>query len=166
METHVNDQVGVIQGGPVRPEDETWMRRALELAREGRGHGEVPVGALLVQGQQVLGEGFNQPVRSHDPTAHAEIVAMRAASAALGNYRLTDTTLYVTIEPCAMCAGALIHARVSRLVFGATEPKAGAVCSHIYLLQQCHMNWQVQFTGGVLADECSALMRDFFAARR
>lgn len=151
---------------PIRPEDETWMRRALELAGDGRALGEVPVGAVLVQGDRVLGEGFNQPVRSHDPTAHAEIVALRAAAQAVENYRLMDTTLYVTIEPCAMCAGALIHSRVSRLVFGATEPKAGAVCSHLYLLQQCQMNWRVRFTGGVLAAECGQVMREFFASRR
>lgn len=142
------------------------MRLAIEEARAGRARGEVPVGAVVVLRDACIARGYNQPVSAHDPSAHAEIVALRQAALHLENYRLLDCTLYVTIEPCAMCAGALLHARVGRLVFGALEPKAGAVCSHIHLLQQCHTNWRVPFTGGVLADECSDLMKDFFASRR
>ncbi len=142
------------------------MRAALREAESGRARGEVPVGAVVVLRDACIGRGYNQPVSARDPSAHAEIVALRQAALAVDNYRLLDATLYVTIEPCAMCAGALLHARIGRLVFGALEPKAGAVCSHIHLLQQCHTNWRVPFTGNVLARECGALMRDFFASRR
>src|SRR5690554_300266 len=112
-------------------EHEHWMRQALALAARAEEQGEVPVGAVLVREGGVLGEGFNQPISSHDPTAHAEITALRDAARRAGNYRLPDSTLYVTIEPCAMCCGALVHARVAKVVFGAREPKAGAVCSHL-----------------------------------
>ncbi len=153
-------------GEPPRPGDEDWMQIALGEAEAGAAMGEVPVGAVVVLRNECIGRGFNQPVSARDPSAHAEIVALRAAAQYLENYRLLDATLYCTIEPCAMCAGALLHARIGRLVFGAPEPKAGAVCSHIHLLQQCHTNWKVPFTGRVLAEQCGALMRDFFAARR
>jgi len=134
--------------------DETYMRRALELAQRAAGDGEVPVGALVVSGGQVLGEGWNRPIGSCDPTAHAEIEAMRAAAAAMGNYRLTGATLYVTLEPCDMCLGAMFHARVARVVYGATDPKKLVLKS------------QVKAEGGVLAAECGAVLSAFFAARR
>lgn len=151
--------------------DEFWMRRALALAGHAAGHGEVPVGAVLVRGEgesaEILGEGWNQPITAQDPSAHAEIVALRRAAASVGNYRLPDTTLYVTIEPCTMCTGALIHARVGRLVFGATEPRAGAVCSHFRLLDTDGVyNHRMRWQQGVLADECSALIAGFFRERR
>ena len=153
-------------GDPARSGDEAWMREALREAEAGRRQGEVPVGAVVVLRDECIGRGYNQPLSARDPTAHAEIVALRQAARHLDNYRLLDAVLYVTIEPCAMCAGALLHARIGRLVFGAEEPRAGAVCSHIHLLQQCHTNWRVPFTGNVLADECGAMMRDFFSSRR
>jgi tRNA(adenine34) deaminase len=126
----------------------------------------VPVGAVLVRGDEVLAEGFNCPIGSHDPTAHAEIVVLREAAKKIGNYRLPGTTLYVTIEPCAMCVGAMIHARVERVVFGAPEPRAGAVVSSQRLLDATHFNHRVVYEGGVLADDCSAIMQQFFRAKR
>ncbi len=146
--------------------DETWMRHALVLAQRAASEGEVPVGAVLVRDGEVLGEGFNAPISGCDPTAHAEIQALRAAASSLANYRLPGATLYVTIEPCTMCVGALIHARISRLVFGAREPKAGAVVSQNNLLAHPAMNTQISYAEGVLADECSALISRFFAQRR
>ncbi len=147
--------------------DETvFMRRALELAAAGAALGEVPVGAVVVVDGQIVGEGFNQPITSADPTAHAEVVALRAAAKQVGNYRLPGATLYVTLEPCTMCAGALVHARVERLVFGATEPKAGAVLSQAQLLDAAHMNHRVVYEGGFLAEECSQALRTFFQSRR
>lgn len=146
--------------------DQYWMERALQLAGQAAAQGEVPVGAVVVRDGQVIGEGFNCPIGRHDPTAHAEIQALRAASRALGNYRLAGATLYVTIEPCSMCAGALVHARISRLVFGAREPKAGAVRSCRRLLEHPELNWRVDVTEGVLADDCARVMSDFFAERR
>lgn len=148
------------------PNDEHWMRLALEQARIGAAGGEVPVGAVLVQDGALLAAGYNRPIAAHDPTAHAEIDALRRAALALGNYRLSGSTLYVTIEPCTMCAGAMIHARVSRLVFGALEPRSGAVCSHFRLLDAEVYNHRISYTGGVLAAECSALMTEFFRGRR
>ena len=142
------------------------MELAIELAKEAAKHDEVPVGAVLVKDNQLIAQGFNQPISSHDPTAHAEIVTLRAASLALHNYRLPNSTLYVTLEPCAMCAGALIHARVERVVFGAREPKAGAVCSHLQLFQESFFNHQVKVTEGILKDECANLLSEFFLARR
>ena len=142
------------------------MRRALLLAARARDAGEVPVGAVLVKADQIIGEGWNQPIGSHDPSAHAEIIALRAAAQSFANYRLTDTTLYVTLEPCAMCAGAIIQARVKRIVYGAADPKAGAAGSVFDILGTVRLNHVVEITGGVLADECSSLLRDFFAARR
>jgi len=142
------------------------MRRALELAAQAEARGEVPVGALVVQGEQVIGEGFNQPITLKDPTAHAEILALRAAANTLGDYRLGGTTLYVTLEPCPMCAAALVHARVARLVFGAWDPRQGAAGSVFNLVTARAMNHQVDCFGGVLADECGALLKRFFESRR
>jgi len=142
------------------------MRRALELADRAAAAGEVPVGALVVRDGQVLGEGWNQVIGACDPSAHAEIVALRAAARAAGNYRLPGTTLYVTVEPCTMCAGALVHARVAQLVFGAREPRAGAVCSNGALLDAAHYNHRVLWSEGVLAGECASKLQGFFRARR
>lgn len=146
--------------------DRRWMRRALALAQQAAEAGEVPVGAVLVRDGQCIGEGSNRPISGVDPTAHAEIQALRAAAKSQDNYRLPGSTLYVTIEPCAMCAGAIVHARVERVVFAATEPKAGAVCSHWQLFDQPQLNHRVAYQGGVLADEAKALMQAFFAERR
>ena len=146
--------------------DEYYMRRALELAKQGEALGEVPVGAVIVKDGEIIGEGFNQPISSHDPTAHAEVVALRDAASRIENYRLVDCTLYVTIEPCTMCAGSLIHARIKRLVFGATEPKSGVVGSNGNVLLLPHFNHSIEIVSGVLADECSAAMSNFFATRR
>ena len=154
--------IGLYEAGS----DEYWMRLALEQARSAAAVGEVPVGAVLVRGDELLASGFNRPISTHDPTAHAEITVLRKAAAQLSNYRLPGTTLYVTIEPCAMCAGALVHARVARLVYGATEPRAGAVHSHLEILGHAHLNHIVEVCGGVLADESAKLMREFFADRR
>jgi tRNA(adenine34) deaminase len=137
--------------------DEYWMGEALNLALQADRANEVPVGALVIKADMVIGAGFNQPISSVDPSAHAEIVALRTAAKKLDNYRLIDSTLYVTVEPCAMCAGAIIHSRVSRVVFGAAEPKAGAVCSHLQLFDQPQMNHRVKWQGGVLADDASTL---------
>lgn len=146
--------------------DEHWMRLALALAARAAAAGEVPVAAILVADGQMLGEGWNCPIGSHDPTAHAEINALRAAARQRGNYRLIDTTLYVTLEPCVMCVGALIHARVARLVFGAREPRAGAVVSRFRLLEADCFNHRVSWREGVLATECGAQLVNFFRARR
>jgi tRNA(adenine34) deaminase len=146
--------------------DRHWMRRAMELALQAARAGEVPVGAVLVKDGQAIGEGWNRPIGAHDPTAHAEIQALRAAARALGNYRLTDTTLYVTLEPCAMCAGAVIHARVKRVVFGAFDPKGGAAGSVFEILGTDKLNHRVEVEGGVLADECGAMLREFFVLKR
>jgi tRNA(adenine34) deaminase len=146
--------------------DVAFMRRALQLAEQAAAVGEVPVGAVLVQGREVLGEGFNQPIGSQDPTAHAEIVALRAAARRVGNYRLPDTTLYVTLEPCTMCIGALMHARVARLVFAAREPRAGAVVSTQQLCEQGSFNHRLAWQEGALAADSAALLTAFFRARR
>lgn len=146
--------------------DSNFMHRALTLARRGAGAGEVPVGAVLVKDGQVIGEGYNQPICSHDPTGHAEVIALRAGAAALGNYRLVDTTLYVTLEPCIMCAGAIVHARVARLVYGAADPKAGAAGSVFDVFASGKVNHRVVVEGGVLAEECGAVLTEFFRARR
>lgn len=142
------------------------MQLAHEQAAIAREAGEVPVGAIVVKDGVVIGEGWNQPLGSKDPTAHAEIVAMRNAASRIGNYRLTGASLFVTIEPCTMCVGAMLHARIARLVFGALEPKAGAVQSHLGLLDQDHFNHRIDYDGGVLAEECAAVMQDFFQSRR
>ena len=146
--------------------DARWMSRALVLAQQAQTHGEVPVGALLLAGDEVLAEGWNQPIGLHDPTAHAEILVLREAARKLGNYRLAGTTLYVTLEPCAMCAMAMVHARVQRLVFGAPDPRTGACGSVMNLVQHDTLNHRLEVTGGVIAEECGTLLREFFAARR
>ena len=146
--------------------DQQWMRHALQLAERAEQAGEVPVGAVLVKGGELLAEGWNQPIGLNDPTAHAEVVALRAAGRVLGNYRLCDTTLYVTLEPCVMCVGAITHARVDRLVFGASDPKRGAVESAFELMQPGKFNHNVVCEGGVLVEPCAALLRDFFKRRR
>ncbi|NKF23796.1 tRNA adenosine(34) deaminase TadA [Solimonas marina] len=142
------------------------MRHALALARRARLAGEVPVGAVVVQDDRIVGEGWNRPIGTHDPSAHAEMVAMRDAAQRLGNYRLGGTTLYVTLEPCVMCAGAIIHARVQRLVFGAMDPKAGAVSSVYDVIATPRLNHRLEWQGKVCGDDCGALLRDFFRERR
>ncbi len=146
--------------------DEHWMQLALEQARLAAAAGEVPVGAVLVKDNELIAAGFNQPISACDPTAHAEIVVLRAAANGLANYRLPDTTLYVTIEPCAMCAGALVHARIKRLVFGAAEPRAGAIVSAIRLLEGSQFNHRIDVDGGVLAEQCGDIMQKFFRDKR
>ena len=146
--------------------DENWMRYALQLAQQAALQGEVPVGAVLVQDDNILGEGWNQPISLNDPSAHAEMLAMRAAGQVAANYRLPNTTLYVTLEPCCMCAGAMIHARIARVVFGAYDPKTGAAGSLFSVLNDPRHNHQVQISGGVLAEECAELLRIFFRERR
>jgi tRNA(adenine34) deaminase len=142
------------------------MRAALEQAREADRRGEVPVGAVVVIGDEIAGTGFNQPIGANDPTAHAEIVAIRNAAALRGNYRLTGATLYVTIEPCQMCVGAMVHARIGRLVYGTREPKAGAVESVMRAHEHPALNHRMTATGGVLEEECRAVMQQFFQQRR
>ncbi len=147
-------------------QDAVWMRQALDQAHNAWALGEVPVGAVVVKDGQVIATGFNQPIGTHDPTAHAEIMALRAAATILGNYRLPGCELYVTLEPCAMCSGAMIHARLSRVVFGASDPKTGACGSIVNLFEQNQLNHHTQLTGGVMAQECGALLKEFFAERR
>ncbi len=152
---------------PAHLTDETWLRLAVSEAELAQAAGEVPVGAVVLDpGGTVLSRGQNRVIRDHDPSAHAEIVAMRDAGRALGNYRLEGCTLYVTLEPCAMCAGAMIHARIARLVFGAFDPKAGAVGSVLDVLNHPRLNHQMELTSGVLAEECGDLLRRFFQLRR
>lgn len=142
------------------------MRAALEQALEARRHGEIPVGAVVALDGAIVGSGFNQPIGMHDPTAHAEIVALRDAGRRIGNYRLTGATLYVTIEPCQMCVGAMIHARIARVVYGTREPKAGAIESAMRAHEHPAVNHRMAAAGGVLEEECRALIQDFFAERR
>jgi tRNA(adenine34) deaminase len=149
-----------------RERDEFWMRHAIALAAKGEAMGEVPVGAVIVKDNQILGEGWNQPISSADPTAHAEVVALRMAARAESNYRLPGCTLYVTLEPCTMCVGALVHARIDRLVYGTTEPKAGAVQSQARLLESAWLNHRLPCEGGVLASECQHQLSHFFQQRR
>ena len=146
--------------------DEFWMQHALELAQRAESEGEVPVGAVLVRDEQVIGEGWNQPISANDPTGHAEIIALRSAAANLNNYRLIDTTLYVTLEPCSMCAGALVHARVKRVVYGARDPKGGAAGSVFEILGTDKLNHVVEVTPGVMADKCGTVLTNFFQQRR
>ena len=146
--------------------DEHFMRLALAEAQKAMEAGEVPVGAVVVRGGEIIAAAHNEPVGRRDPSAHAEIVALRRAAAAVGNYRLAGTTLYATIEPCLMCAGALIHARVSRLVFGATDPKGGAVVSLYRVLEDYRLNHRTDVTAGVLAAECSEILSRFFREKR
>jgi len=147
-------------------DDAAYMREALALAAQAAEAGEVPVGAVLVKDGRVIGRGFNRPISTADPTAHAEIVALREAAAAEGNYRLPGSELYVTLEPCAMCVGAMVHARIARVVFGARDPKTGACGSIVDLPAIAHWNHHGSFEGGVLAEECGAVLRRFFAERR
>jgi len=146
--------------------DETWMRRALELAQRARDEGEVPVGAVVVLEGKVVGEGWNRPISGSDATSHAEIEAIRAACRELRNYRLTGATLYVTLEPCAMCIGAMFHARIAKVLFGASDPKTGAAGSVIDLFAEQKLNHHASVEGGVLAQESGELLRTFFASRR
>jgi tRNA(adenine34) deaminase len=146
--------------------EERFMRLALELARRGEGSGEVPVGAVVVSGGEIVGSGFNSPIASHDPTAHAEILALREAAARLANYRLEQATLYATIEPCVMCAGALVNARVRRLVFGARDLRFGGVRSKFRLADSDLLNHRVEIVEGVLGAECTMLLKDFFERKR
>ena len=142
------------------------MRAALELGRDARRTGEVPIGAVVVLAGEVIGAGSNQSIGSHDPTAHAEIVALRDAARRIGNYRLNGATLYVTIEPCQMCVGAMVHARIARVVYGTREPKAGAIESAMRAHEHPSLNHRMTATGGVLETECRELIQEFFAARR
>ena len=146
--------------------DEGFMRHALELARRAQSEGEVPVGAVIVLDEKIIGEGWNRPITASDPTAHAEVQAMRAAASSVKNYRLLGATLYVTLEPCAMCVGAMFHARIRRVVFGAADPKTGAAGSTVNLFDERRLNHHALVQGGVLAAECGALLSDFFASRR
>lgn len=146
--------------------NEQFMQEALCLADQAEQLGEVPVGAVVVKDNQIIGRGFNQPISSHDPTAHAEIVALRDAAKNIGNYRLVDCDLYVSIEPCAMCAGAIVHARVNKVFFGATEPKAGAVISTQHFFSLSHLNHKVHQQGGILETECREKMATFFKKKR
>jgi tRNA(adenine34) deaminase len=146
--------------------DAHYMDLALAEARKAATAGEVPVGAVIVSGGEIMGRGFNEPIGSHDPTAHAEIVAMRAAARTLGNYRLKGAAIYCTVEPCMMCAGAMIHARIARLVFGTPDPKAGAAGSIYNVLTDPRLNHRVDVLSGIREDECAALLREFFEKRR
>lgn len=143
-----------------------WMQHALELAKRAESEGEVPVGAVVVYDEQIIGEGWNRPIIENDPTAHAEIMALRSAAKKINNYRLLDTTLYVTLEPCIMCSGAIIHSRVKRVVYGAQDPKAGAYESAFTVLGTDSLNHQVMVDKGVLADECGQILTEFFRKRR
>ena len=145
---------------------DAFMRLALAEAARAQAAGEVPIGAIVVLDARVIGTGFNQPIGAKDPTAHAEVVALRAASAALGNYRLTGATIYVTVEPCLMCVGAMVHARIGTVVYGATEPRSGAIVSMTSAHEFAGLNHRVEATGGVLEKECRAIIQEFFKARR
>lgn len=147
-------------------DDDFWMNEAIAMARQAGAVGEVPVGAVVVLDGQIIGRGFNQPIGRHDPTAHAEVMALREAAANVGNYRLPGATLYVTLEPCLMCAGAMMHARVARVVFGARDPKTGVAGSVLDLFAEQRLNHHAEITGGVCAAECGQLLSSFFAARR
>jgi tRNA(adenine34) deaminase len=146
--------------------DESWMRYAIRLAQRAEDNGEVPVGALLVKNEKIIAEGWNAVIETHDPSAHAEIVAIRRAGKVIENYRLIDTTLYVTLEPCVMCMGAIGQARVKRLVFGAFDEKRGCVCHALELSDAPFLNHRVAWQGGILEETCSQLLKDFFSARR
>jgi len=147
-------------------DDILWMQHAIKLAQHAESIGEVPVGAVIVKDNKIVAEGWNQPISGHDPTAHAEVIALRAAAKELENYRVIDTTLYVTLEPCAMCAGALIHARVKRVVFGAPDPRTGAAGSVFEILNTNKLNHVVEIEQGVLGQECAQLLKQFFKKKR
>jgi tRNA(Arg) A34 adenosine deaminase TadA len=149
-----------------RSNDQQFMREALALAAEGALLGEVPVGAVVVQDGVIVGRGFNRPISGNDPSAHAEMVAIRDAAQAVSNYRLPGTTLYVTLEPCSMCAGLIVHSRIMRVVYGALEPKAGIVQSQGQFFAQAFLNHRVLYEGGVLGEECGAMLSEFFRMRR
>lgn len=146
--------------------DNRWMQVAIQLAGQASRQGEVPVGAVIVREEEKIGEGFNRPIVTHDPTSHAEIVAIRDAAMRTGNYRLTGATLYVTLEPCLMCAGAMVHARIDRLVYGASDPKRGAVNSTFHAFESQGLNHIVRAVGGVMAEACGDLLQAFFRERR
>lgn len=146
--------------------DEKWMQRALELARHAESLGEVPIGAVLVLNNKCIAEGWNQPISSHDPSAHAEMIVLREGGKKIKNYRLCDTTLYVTLEPCAMCAGAIVHARVARVVIGTDDPKTGAGGSVFQLLQSDNLNHQCEISRDIMQNECAELLQNFFKQRR
>lgn len=146
--------------------DEAYMAMAMDLARQAADAGEVPVGAIVVCQGEVVGRGFNQPIGRHDPTAHAEVVALRDAAARVGNYRLPGCELFVTLEPCMMCAGAMMHARIGRIIYGARDPKTGVAGSVLDLFEETRLNHHARIEGGVLADECSRMLSEFFALRR
>ena len=158
--------INLVQFLMIEPRDAHFMREALSLAAQAQALGEVPVGAVVVKDGEIIGRGFNQPITSSDPTTHAEIVALRAASQLLKNYRLVDCELFVTLEPCTMCVGAMLHARLKRVVFGASDPKTGACGSVINLPAEAKLNHHTVFVGGMLSDECSAMLKAFFQARR
>jgi tRNA(adenine34) deaminase len=152
--------------GGQKEQDQCWMRHAIKLAKRAEEEGEVPVGAVIVRGDKLISEGWNQPIKGHDPTAHAEIMALRAAGQAELNYRLPGTTLYVTLEPCVMCVGAITHARISRAVYGANDPRAGAAGSAFSLLGSNVFNHSLEIQSDVLAVECGEMLRNFFKAKR
>jgi len=147
-------------------EHQHWMQQALQLAEKAQAMGEVPVGAILVKDNQIIGQGFNQPILNHDPCAHAEIIALREAGQTVQNYRLVDSTMYVTLEPCAMCAMAMVHARIQRIVFATKEPRTGAGGSLYQLLQHSGHNHQIEIVEGVMQDESSLMLKKFFKAKR
>jgi tRNA(adenine34) deaminase len=151
---------------PADDADEVYMRAALDLARQAAQAGEVPVGAVVVKEGQIVGRGFNAPISRHDPSAHAEIAALRDAAQQIGNYRLVDCELFVTLEPCVMCVGAMFHARIGRVVFGARDPKTGAAGSVFNLFAETRLNHHARIHGGVLAEECGKVLSDFFSSRR
>jgi tRNA(adenine34) deaminase len=146
--------------------DQYWINYALNLAKRAEEQGEVPVGAVIVRDNELISEGWNQPIKGHDPTAHAEIMALRAAGQTESNYRLPGATMYVTLEPCVMCVGAITHARISRVVYGADDPRAGAAGSAFSLLGSEKFNHTLEIQNGILADECGEILRNFFKARR
>ena len=146
--------------------DEIFMRVALELAKKAEGLGEIPVGAVVVKNGEIIGRGFNAPISRHDPSAHAEMMALRDAAQRLANYRLVDCELFVTLEPCLMCAGAIMHARIARVAYGASDPKTGACGSVVDMFAERRLNHHTEVTGGVLAEECGAMLSKFFALRR
>lgn len=152
--------------GLVSDSERLWMNQALQLAETAAKQGEVPVGAVVVLDGQIIGEGYNQPITTSNPCAHAEIIALQEAGKTVQNYRLVDATLYVTLEPCSMCAGAMVHSRIKRLVYGATEPKAGVACSVQHFFEQGFLNHKVDVVGGVMAEESASLLQQFFKQRR
>ena len=147
-------------------DDAFWMMKAIALAKQAGEQDEVPIGAVIVKNEEIIGQGFNQPISTHDPSAHAEIVALRHAGQRERNYRIVNATMYVTVEPCTMCLGALMHARITKVVFGATEPKAGVFTSNLQLIESDIYNHKIDWVGGVLQEECAELMQMFFKYKR